>query len=67
MKLHWLNYWMMVHAMLFWFLILLSMFKILHYYDVEWGTLFQWWWWNLFAYLYVSLLHFIVRNKRKKN
>ncbi|MBV5320379.1 MAG: hypothetical protein JZU62_01725 [Sulfuricurvum sp.] len=65
MKLHWLNYWMMLHATLFWLLVLLSMFKILGYYTVEWATLFQWWWWNLFAYLYVALVHFIVVNKKK--
>ncbi len=54
----------MLHATLFCFLVLFSMFKILDYYEIEWGTLFQWWWWNLFAYLYVALVHFIVVNKK---
>lgn len=66
MKLHWLNYWMMLHAALFWVLIFLSIFKILGYYQTEWGTLFQWWWWNLFAYLYVAFMHYLQVNKRKK-
>lgn len=65
MKLHWLNYWMMLHAGLFWVIIYFCIFKILGYYDVEWATLFQWWWWNLFAYLYVAFMHFITINKKK--
>ena len=65
LKLHWLNYWMMLHASLFWLLVFLSIYKILGRYDVEWGTLFQWWWWNLFAYLYVAFVHFIVVNREK--
>ncbi len=65
MKLHWLNYWMMLHAALFWVIIYFCIFKILGYYQVEWATLFQWWWWNFFAYLYVAFMHFIVRNNKK--
>lgn len=65
MKLHWLNYWMMLHASLFWLLVFLSIYKILGKFDVEWATLFQWWWWNLFAYLYVAFMHFIAVNKKK--
>lgn len=65
MKLHWLNYWMMLHAGLFWVIIYFCIFKIQGYYEVEWATLFQWWWWNLFAYLYVAFMHFIAINKKK--
>lgn len=50
LKLHWLNYWMMFHSGLFWVIIYFGIFKILGYYHVEWATLFQWWWWNFFAY-----------------
>lgn len=56
---------MMLHATLFWFLVFLSIYKILGKFDVEWATLFQWWWWNLFAYLYVAFMHFIAVNKKK--
>lgn len=65
MKLHWLNYWMLLHAGLFWVIIYFCIFKILDYSQVEWGTLFQWWWWNLFAYLYVAFAHIMVVYKKK--
>jgi len=55
---------MMLHASLFWLLVFLSIYKILGKFDVEWATLFQWWWWNLFAYLYVAFMHFIAVNKK---
>jgi hypothetical protein len=57
---------MLIHASLFWLLVFFSMFKILGYYEVEWGTLLQWWFWNIFAYMYVAFAHFIAV-KRKQN
>ncbi len=65
MKLHWMNYWMMLHAALFYTLVFMALFKIEGLFGVEWDTLIQLWIWNLFAYLYVVFMNYmrVMRNK----
>jgi len=59
MRLHWMNYWMMIHTVLFYTLVFMALFKIEGFFGVEWDTLIQLWIWNLFAYLYVVLMNFM--------
>ena len=65
MKLHWMNYWMMLHTVLFYTLVFMALFKIEGLFGVEWATLIQLWIWNLFAYLYVVFMNYmrIMRNQ----
>ena len=66
MKLHWMNHWMIWHTAVFWALVFASLFKIEGLLEAEWGTLFQLWIWNLFAYLYVAFMNFL-RIKKNEN
>ena len=59
MKLHWLNYWMLLHTLIFWGLITTALFKIEGVIQLEWSTLIQLWIWNLFAYLYVVFANYL--------
>ena len=59
MKLHWLNYWMLIHTILFWGLIFTALFKVEGLVEVEYATLIQLWIWNLFAYLYLAFANYL--------
>ena len=65
MRLHWMNYWMMIHTALFYTLILTGLFKIEGIFGMEWDTLIQLWIWNLFTYLYIVLMNYmrVIRNQ----
>jgi len=65
-KMHWLNYWMLFHTIMFWSLIFASMFKMEGLVQIGWDTLIQLWIWNLFAYLYVAFMNFL-RDQHAKN
>ena len=64
MRLHWLNYWMLFHTLMFWTLVLMSLLKLESLVHVQWDTLIQLWIWNIFAYLYVAFVNFL---RVKKN
>jgi dolichyl-phosphate-mannose--protein O-mannosyl transferase len=66
MQLHWLNYWMMFHTLMFWTLVLTSFLKIEALVQVPWDTIIQLWIWNLFAYLYVAFVNYL-RIMKKRN
>jgi len=59
MRLHWMNYWMMIHTALFYTLVVMTLFKIEGLFGVELDTLIQLWIWNLFAYLYVVFMNYM--------
>ena len=66
MKMHWLNYWMLLHTLSFWVLVFMALLKLETLVQVEWDTLIQLWIWNMFAYLYVAFMNFM-RVMKKRN
>ena len=66
MYLHWLNYWMLFHTLIFWTLVLSSLLKLEALIQVQWDTIIQLWIWNIFAYLYIAFVNYL-RVMKKRN
>jgi len=66
MYLHWLNYWMQFHTLVFWTLVLSSLLKLEALIQVQWDTIIQLWIWNIFAYLYIAFVNYL-RVMKKRN
>ena len=66
MHLHWLNYSMLFHTLVFWTLVLSSLLKLEALIQVQWDTIIQLWIWNIFAYLYIAFVNYL-RVMKKRN
>jgi len=54
-ELSWIDRLQLLHTVVFWSIVSLSIYKITHSLSLEWGILFQFWILNLFTYIFLSL------------
>ena len=54
-KFNWLDRLQLFHTLIFWSIVVVSMYKLMGYIDLEWGILLQLWILNLFTYVFLSV------------